>query len=491
MGEAIKSLVSQIKVLIADDSAFLRKTISDILMKHESIEIVDHATNGIEAIKMVKRYSPDVLVLDLIMPKMNGLDAFKHIMKDNPTPTVILSAISPKNLGASVQALLMGACDYVIKPGGLGAKNLPEFRDQLLEKVLTAAKSQIKKIYGSEREKESIGKVSLRQGAVSDIFKFGKYLNKLIPYEEIDETKEKEQIKREKTEERPIEREIVSKKIIQKDLTVERKKIKILSEHEELNKSGSIKIKKKKIIDEPIKEKSLEKIKEEPLKTVKTQIKPLKTVKTPVVIKKKIDYVPDLTPVKNVSISNNVIVIGASVGGPRTIRAILKDLPQNLSCPILIVQHLTEHFVETFTKTLDHTCNIRIKVAENKEFIKPGIVYIAPGNRHMEISVLNRKPCIKIYSGPAVHFCIPSIDVLFFSAAKVYRKRAMGILLTGMGEDGVEGLGSIQKFGGKTIAESEETSVLYGMPKFAAKRGYAKQILPNYKIKDHIIKFSK
>ena len=157
----------------------------------------------------------------------------------------------------------------------------------------------------------------------------------------------------------------------------------------------------------------------------------------------------------------------------------------------MIVQHLTEHFVETFTKTLDHTCNIRIKVAENKEFIKPGIVYIAPGNRHMEISVLNRKPCIKIYSGPAVHFCIPSIDVLFFSAAKVYRKRAMGILLTGMGEDGVEGLGSIQKFGGKTIAESEETSVLYGMPKFAAKRGYAKVILPNYKIKDHIIKFSK
>ena len=232
MGEAIKSLVSQIKVLIADDSAFLRKTISDILMKHESIEIVDHATNGIEAIKMVKRYSPDVLVLDLIMPKMNGLDAFKHIMKDNPTPTVILSAISPKNLGASVQALLMGACDYVIKPGGLGAKNLPEFRDQLLEKVLTAAKSQIKKIYGSEREKESIGKVSLRQGAVSDIFKFGKYLNKLIPYEEIDETKEKEQIKREKTEERPIEREIVSKKKIKKDMNVKRKKIKIISEHE-------------------------------------------------------------------------------------------------------------------------------------------------------------------------------------------------------------------------------------------------------------------
>ncbi len=217
MGEAIKSLVSQIKVLIADDSAFLRKTISDILMKHESIEIVDHATNGIEAIKMVKRYNPDVLVLDLIMPKMNGLDAFKHIMKDNPTPTVILSAISPKNLGASVQALLMGAFDYVIKPGGLGAKNLPEFRNQLLEKVLTAAKSQIKKIYESEREKESIRKISLRQEAVSDIFKFGKYLNKLIPYEEIDETKEKEQIKREKTEERKIEREIVSKKIIQKD----------------------------------------------------------------------------------------------------------------------------------------------------------------------------------------------------------------------------------------------------------------------------------
>ena len=111
-----------IEVLIADDSQFLRKKISDILKEHELIRIVDCAKDGEEAVKFVKKYKPDVLVLDLLMPKMNGLDAFKLIMEEQPTPTVILSAISPKNLDSSIQALLMGAFDYIIKPGGIGAK---------------------------------------------------------------------------------------------------------------------------------------------------------------------------------------------------------------------------------------------------------------------------------------------------------------------------------------------------------------------------------
>ena len=109
----------------------------------------------------------------------------------------------------------------------------------------------------------------------------------------------------------------------------------------------------------------------------------------------------------------------------------------------------------------------------------------------MEISVDNKKPCLKIYKGTPVNFCMPSIDILFFSAARVYRNRTMGVLLTGMGSDGVEGLGSIQKLGGKTISESEETCILFAMPKFAAEKGYADLILPNYSVHPEIIKFGR
>jgi two-component system chemotaxis response regulator CheB len=166
-----------------------------------------------------------------------------------------------------------------------------------------------------------------------------------------------------------------------------------------------------------------------------------------------------------------LIVIGASVGGPRTITTILKDIPKDFPCPILVVQYLTPQFINTFVNTLNDVCKITIKIAKNEEYIQTGIVYIAPGDNHMEVSVKNDNPFIKIYKGTPVHFCMPSIDVLFFSAARIYRNRIMTIFLTGMGEDGVDELDTIQKLGGKTITKSQKTCVLYGMSKLAKERG--------------------
>ena len=182
--------------------------------------------------------------------------------------------------------------------------------------------------------------------------------------------------------------------------------------------------------------------------------------------------------------------MGASVGGPKTLKTILKELPENLICPILIVQHLNAHFIETFIKALDNACKIKIKIAENGEYLQPGIVYISPGEMHLEISVKNNNPCIKTHVGTPINYFMPSIDLLFFSAARVYKNRTLGILLSGMGEDGVNGLEAIKIFGGNTIAESEETSILYGMPKIAAERGMADYILPNYEIKNYIKNFA-
>ncbi|MFX1499851.1 MAG: chemotaxis-specific protein-glutamate methyltransferase CheB [Promethearchaeota archaeon] len=447
-----------IDVLIADDSQYLRKNIADILGEHDSINIVDFAKDGEEAVELNKKHSPDVLVLDLVMPKMNGLDAFKLVMEEHPTPTIILSAISPKNLDSSIQALLMGAFDYIIKPGGIGAKDLPRFREELLAKVLLASQSQIKRIF---RKEESVLKKSrsLRQEMVDRIFDFGQYLNRLTPIEEIEEKPEYDAFEVMKV--KAILKDDKNSQLVEKVSGEKISKTPIIKSETEEKKT------KKKIAKSSLQKNS-----------ISTPIKKRKTAKT-----------LDLAPIKGSTISSNIIVMGASVGGPRTITTILKEIPRSINAPILIVQHLSSHFTDAFADNLDTECVLKIKVAKNGEFLQPGHVYLAPGDRHMEISVENKTPSIKIYKGTPVNFCMPSIDVLFFSAAKIYRKRAVGIILTGMGSDGVEGLGAIKRVGGKTIAEAEETCILYAMPKFAAEKGYTDYILPNYEIKDKITQF--
>ena len=447
-----------IDVLIADDSQYLRKSIADILKEHDSIKIVDYAKDGIEAVKFVKKYSPDVLVLDLVMPKKNGLDAFKEIMEVQPTPTVILSAVSPKNLDSSIQALLMGAFDYIIKPGGIGAKDLPRFRKELLAKVLLASQSQIKKIF--KKDGNILRKSrSLRQEMVDRIFDFGQYLNRLEPIQEIEEQQDHDSF------------EIIKVKAILKEEIELEKEGRASSEeiHQvAISSSKNLKTKTEIITPKSIIQKN----------KTKGQIKKTKSLK-----------IPDLTPIKGVFLNTNIIVMGASVGGPRTITTILKEIPRNFNAPILIVQHLSSHFTEAFADNLNIECDLKVKVAQNGENIQPGTVYIAPGDMHMEISIENKNAIIKISKGTPINFCMPSIDVLFYSAAKIYRNRTMGILLTGMGSDGVEGLGAIKKVGGQTIAEAEETSILYAMPKFAAEKHYADLVLPNFKINEKILKF--
>jgi two-component system chemotaxis response regulator CheB len=451
-----------INVLVADDSAYLRKSIADILKGHELINIIEFAKNGEEAVDFVGKYSPDVLVLDLVMPKMNGLEAFKLIMDEHPTPTVILSAISPKNLDSSIQALLMGAFDYIIKPGGIGAKDLPRFKEELLAKVLLASQSQIKKIFRKEDQPFKKGK-TIRQEIIDEIFGFGQYLNRLQPVQETEKDQKTQIIDIGKTK-------VVPAKETQQFV----------------KKETSGKVLKK---GEVIKSENLSRTEQKAKRLTSSSL--LKTPISTTYLKKEPTFVPNLTPVRGVILTSNIVVIGASVGGPRTITTILKELPRGLGAPILIVQHLSAHFTQAFVDNLSIECNMRVRIATNGEILQAGVCYIAPGDKHMEIGVENKKPIIKLYKGTPVNFCMPSIDVLFFSAARICRNRTLGIILTGMGSDGVEGLGAIQKLGGKTIAESEKTSILYAMPRIAAEKGFADLKLPNFKIAEKIVDFTK
>jgi len=184
-----------------------------------------------------------------------------------------------------------------------------------------------------------------------------------------------------------------------------------------------------------------------------------------------------------------IIVIGASVGSPRTLRTILSEIPPNFPAPILVVQHLNHLFMRQFVMSLKDICKVNVKIGINYEEINPGTIYFSPGDKHIQVTVKNDKPFIRTFEGEPVNFCRPSVDVLFYSTARVYKEKSLGILLTGMGRDGVAGLRAIKEEGGKTIAESKETSVLYGMPKVAAETGVADLIIPNYQIVNEMIRF--
>ncbi|MFX1376244.1 MAG: chemotaxis response regulator protein-glutamate methylesterase [Promethearchaeota archaeon] len=371
-----------IRVLLAEDSAYQRKVITRMISSNEEIKVIDVARNGREAIQKIARHNPDVLLLDLIMPEVDGLSVLEFLSEHYPIPTIVFTSLKLESLDDSVQALLLGAFDFIIKPSGNWEKEFPKIKDKLISSILYAGK--IKKTY----EKRNI----LIKESIDSQFK--------------SEIGENLKVKQKSTELIPVE--------VSKISTLEAKKPKL-----------------------------------------------------------------------------NAIVIGTSTGGPKTLKSILKKIPKDFPSPILIVQHLDAFFMKQFAKSLNDICKIEIKIPVNGEKIQPGKVYLSPGGKHMQVTLKSDNPSIKIYKGEPVNFCIPSVDVLFLSAAKVYKQHTMGILLTGLGSDGAVGLDAIKEEGGKTIAESEETCVVYGMPRAAVKRGAAKIVLPNYKIKDQMVKFAR
>jgi two-component system chemotaxis response regulator CheB len=201
------------------------------------------------------------------------------------------------------------------------------------------------------------------------------------------------------------------------------------------------------------------------------------------------EYFLDLSPITITKVPTKIIAIGASVGGPRTLRTILSEIPRDFPAPVLVVQHLNHLFMRQLVTSLRSICKITVKIGMNSEEIKSGIIYFSPGDKHMQVAVKNNRPIIRTFEGEPVHYCRPSVDVLFYSTARVYKEKTLGILLTGMGRDGVAGLKAIKSKGGKTIAESKETSVLYGMPKVAAETGAADLIVPNYQVVNEMIRF--
>ena len=332
-----------IKVLIVDDSAVVRKLLTEELNKQKDIEVVGTAMNPYIARDKIVKLKPDVITLDLEMPRMDGLSFLSKLMKHKPMPVVVVSSLTPKNSQNALNALRLGAVDVICKPGS--AYSTQNITQDIVKAVRTA----------------SVAKLS-------------------------------------------------------------------------------------------------------------------KTASAPVASKVEVET-PALNGSHLVHTTNKLIAIGSSTGGTRALETVITQLPANLP-GIVIVQHMPPVFTKSFADRLNSISKVKVKEAEDGDHISHGTVLIAPGNYHMLVEKNGAKYYTRIKQGPPVHHQRPSVDVLFHSVAKAAGVNAMGVILTGMGADGAKGLLAMKESGAYTIGQNEETCVVYGMPREAAKLGAVTDVLP-------------
>lgn len=334
-----------IRVLIVDDSAYIRKVLTQILQRSPFIEVVGTAQNGLEALEKVKELNPDVITLDLIMPEMDGITFIEEQMKRQPKPIVVCS-IASETGELAIKALELGAVDFIQKPTALATEKIFEITEEIINKVKAASSVDLKK--------------------------FETQL-KVIP-------------------EKPIE-----------------------------------------------------------LK----EIKPTK----------------------------EAVVIGVSTGGPQALRSLIPLLPQNFPVPILIVLHMPEGYTKLFAEKLNEISNLQVIEAQGGELVQPGFVYLAKAGKHLLVErrsdgLVYTKIDVKPLDLPHR----PSVDILFSSAAEVFKEKLIGVVLTGMGDDGLKGCREIKKFGGKVFSESEATAIVYGMPKVVFDAGLSDKQINLYEV---------
>lgn len=333
----------QVRVLVVDDSALMRKLIPQIIERDTSIQVVGTAMDGEFALKKIAELNPQVITLDLEMPRMDGLETLKQVTRRYHLPVIVVSAHSKEGASSTLRALAHGAFDFVTKPKDAASAHMEAIASELIAKIKVAAQTKV-----------------------------------------------------------PTGLAVTN---------------------------------------------------------VETQKVPPKKA-------------------RNAHAPNKIVVIGVSTGGPNAVQYVLSQLPADFPGSIVVVQHMPEGFTEMFAHRLDETCLIDVKEAQSGDLLLAGRALICPGNRHLKVRRMPLGNIVVLSDDEKVNGHRPSVDVLFRSAAQEFGSQTLGILMTGMGEDGAEGLGLIKAAGGITIAQSESSCVVYGMPKAAIERGYATRVVP-------------
>ncbi|MEM1671485.1 MAG: chemotaxis response regulator protein-glutamate methylesterase [Archaeoglobaceae archaeon] len=335
------------RVLVVDDSALVRLKVSEIL-RNGGFEVFT-AKDGEDALEKVRKLDPDVITLDVNMPKMNGLEMLERLMKEKPKPVVMLSSLTYEGAKETIEALRLGAVDFITKPSG----EIDRIAEELIKKVKIAYTTN----------------------------------PNILRLQNL----------------RKLRGEVIRKKLnVKKDICV---------------------------------------------------------------------------------------LVGSSTGGPSALEHVIPRLPSDFPAPVFVVQHMPPNFTKQLAERLNEISEIEVKEAEDNEKVARGVAYIAPGGRHMKLRKALDVVRIKIFDGEPVNNVKPSVDVTADSIAQVYGGSVIGVVLTGMGEDGAKGMKKIHDLGGKVIACSEDTCVVFGMPKAVIEIGAVDSIKPLFEIADEIVRF--
>lgn len=348
---------AKIKVLVVDDSAYSRQTIKKILEKDDAIEVVSVAVNGIDAMAKTLKLKPDLITLDFEMPEMDGFTFLRWLMKERPTPVIMVSSYSDNK--TVFKALELGAVDFIVKPVKSASVELNKIEKDLLAKVR--------------------GVTSLRMEKLS-------------------------------------------------------KNLQLLQQESEQESE-----------------------------------------KTNDIFETDVD----------------IVAIGSSTGGPAALQIVLTRLPKDFPSAIVVSQHMPKGFTGPLSERLNRLSEVKIKEAEDNDIIERGRVFICPGGMHMTINEKNKKHYIVLMDANEDDRYTPSVDIMMSSVAENYGRKAAGVILTGMGSDGKRGILEIKSKGGYTIAESEETAVVFGMPNEAINTGFVDDILPIHEISLKLVDIAK
>ncbi len=331
----------KVRVLVVDDSALMRKLIPQILASDNEIEVVGTAMDGAFGLKKIDELKPDVVTLDLEMPRMDGMEMLRQITRRSRVPVIVVSALTTEGASATFKALALGAFDFVAKPRDAGTLHMELIARDLIAKIKGAARSRPAEI-----------PVLLESG-------------------------------------RPADK-------------------------------------------------------------------------------------PSSRPRKE---ATKIVAVGISTGGPNALQYLFAQLPADFPGSIVVVQHMPEGFTEMFSRRLNECSAIDVKEAQSGDLLIAGRALICPGNRHIKVRRRSLGDSVVLSDETHVNGHRPSADVLFRSVAAELGPGAIGVLMTGMGEDGAEGLGLIKTAGGLTIAQNEASCVVYGMPKAAIERNYAMRVV--------------
>lgn len=338
-----------VRVLIVDDSIVIRQLLKDILSRDSEIEVVGTAVDPLDAYDKIVQLKPDVLTLDVEMPRMDGITFLEKLMRTHPMPVVMVSTLTRQGSEVTLKALEIGAVDFIAKPTESVFTGMSALSHEIVAKVKTAARARVR------ARTETVTPVATPPPAVR-------------------------------------------------------------------RGQGVV----------------------------------------------------------------HLIAIGASTGGPEAIRQVLQGLPAEVP-PIVIVQHMPPVFTRSFAERLDRLCTVRVKEAEDGDLLEPGHAYIAPGDYHLRVARNGSQYRAKVVQTEPVNRHRPSVDALFDSVVQTTGSSAIGVLLTGMGADGAGGLKKMRDVGAHTIAQDEETCVVFGMPREAIQMGGAEFVLPLPQIAHRVV----